>query len=76
MTDAKGDRSLRPHQQANVDSYLHIVERNAKGIVISGTKAIVTGCRFRLGAARSFSCGDAAPPNRTYSDSRRWKKER
>ncbi|HWI81653.1 4-hydroxyphenylacetate 3-hydroxylase family protein [Ramlibacter sp.] len=46
MTDAKGDRSLRPHQQANVDSYLHVVERHAKGIVISGTKAIVTGAPY------------------------------
>jgi 4-hydroxybutyryl-CoA dehydratase/vinylacetyl-CoA-Delta-isomerase len=46
MTDAKGDRSLRPHQQANIDSYVHIVERNAKGIVISGTKAIVTGAPY------------------------------
>lgn len=27
MTDAKGDRSLRPHAQANPDSYLHIVAR-------------------------------------------------
>jgi 4-hydroxybutyryl-CoA dehydratase/vinylacetyl-CoA-Delta-isomerase len=46
MTDAKGDRSLRPHQQANVDSYVHIVERSARGIVISGTKAIVTGAPY------------------------------
>ena len=46
MTDAKGDRSKRPHEQANTDSYLHIVERNAKGIVISGTKAIVTGAPY------------------------------
>jgi 4-hydroxybutyryl-CoA dehydratase/vinylacetyl-CoA-Delta-isomerase len=46
MTDAKGDRSLRPHEQANVDSYLHVVERNARGIVISGTKAIVTGAPY------------------------------
>jgi 4-hydroxybutyryl-CoA dehydratase / vinylacetyl-CoA-Delta-isomerase len=46
MTDAKGDRSRRPHQQANPDSYLHIVERNAKGIVISGTKAIVTAAPY------------------------------
>jgi 4-hydroxybutyryl-CoA dehydratase/vinylacetyl-CoA-Delta-isomerase len=46
MTDAKGDRSLRPHEQANVDSYVHVVERNAKGIVISGTKAIVTGAPY------------------------------
>ena len=51
MTDAKGDRSKRPHQQANVDTYLHIVQRNAlvngkRGIVISGTKAIVTGAPY------------------------------
>ena len=31
MTDAKGDRSKRPHEQANPDSYVHIVERNAQG---------------------------------------------
>ena len=51
MTDAKGDRSKRPHEQTNIDSYLHIVERNAlqngkRGIVISGTKAIVTGAPY------------------------------
>ncbi|NUZ06230.1 4-hydroxyphenylacetate 3-hydroxylase family protein [Piscinibacter koreensis] len=46
MTDAKGDRSRRPHQQANVDSYVHIVERSPAGIVISGTKAIVTGAPY------------------------------
>lgn len=46
MTDAKGDRSRRPHQQANPDTYVHIVERNGKGIVISGTKAIVTGAPY------------------------------
>jgi 4-hydroxybutyryl-CoA dehydratase / vinylacetyl-CoA-Delta-isomerase len=51
MTDAKGDRSKRPHEQANVDSYVHIIERNVRrngrlGIVISGTKAIVTGAPY------------------------------
>lgn len=46
MTDAKGDRSRRPHQQGNPDSYVHVVERNARGIVISGTKAIVTGAPY------------------------------
>lgn len=46
MTDAKGDRSLRPHQQGNADTYVHVVSRNAKGIVISGTKAIVTGAPY------------------------------
>ena len=43
MTDAKGDRSKRPYQQANPDTYVHLVERSAAGIFISGTKAIVTG---------------------------------
>lgn len=46
MTDAKGDRSKRPHKQGNPDTYVHIVERNGKGIVISGTKAIVTGAPY------------------------------
>jgi 4-hydroxybutyryl-CoA dehydratase / vinylacetyl-CoA-Delta-isomerase len=51
MTDAKGDRSGRPHQQANPDTYVHVVERNVlhngvRGIVISGTKAIVTGAPY------------------------------
>lgn len=46
MTDAKGDRSKRPHEQANPDSYVHVVEESGKGIVISGSKAIVTGAPY------------------------------
>ncbi|MEQ1696462.1 MAG: 4-hydroxyphenylacetate 3-hydroxylase N-terminal domain-containing protein [Hyphomicrobiaceae bacterium] len=46
MTDAKGDRSKRAGAQANTDSYVRIVERRADGIVISGTKAIVTGAPY------------------------------
>ncbi len=46
MTDAKGDRSLRPHQQANPDAYVHVVERRADGVLISGTKAIVTSAPY------------------------------
>ncbi|QNN55361.1 4-hydroxyphenylacetate 3-hydroxylase [Diaphorobacter ruginosibacter] len=46
MTDAKGDRSKKPHQQANPDTYVHVVSRDARGIVISGTKAIVTGAPY------------------------------
>ena len=63
MTDAKGDRSKRPHEQANVDSYVHIVERSGKGIVISGTKAIVTGApyvhEFLVMPCRNMSEADA-----------------
>jgi len=46
MTDAKGDRSRRPSQQRNDDSYVHIVERRPDGIVVSGTKAIVTSAPY------------------------------
>ena len=46
MTDAKGDRSKRAGDQANPDVYVHIKERREDGIVISGTKAIVTGAPY------------------------------
>lgn len=46
MTDAKGDRSKRPGAQLNPDVYVHIKERRADGIVIRGTKAIVTGAPY------------------------------
>ncbi|HVG05558.1 MAG TPA: 4-hydroxyphenylacetate 3-hydroxylase N-terminal domain-containing protein, partial [Burkholderiaceae bacterium] len=46
MTDGKGDRSLRPHQQPNLDTYVHIVERRPDGVVISGVKAIVTSAPY------------------------------
>ena len=46
MTDAKGDRSKRPGQQPNPDVYVHIKERRPNGIVIRGTKAIVTGAPY------------------------------
>ncbi len=46
MTDAKGDRSKRPGQQINPDVYVHVTERRRDGIVICGTKAIVTGAPY------------------------------
>lgn len=46
MTDAKGDRSLRPGKQQNRDVYVHIKERRKDGLVIRGTKAIVTGAPY------------------------------
>ncbi|WP_420465247.1 4-hydroxyphenylacetate 3-hydroxylase family protein [Panacagrimonas sp.] len=64
MTDAKGDRSLRPHQQGNADTYVHIVKRSKKGITISGTKAIVTGAPYMhellVMPCRNMSKQDAA----------------
>ena len=46
MTDAKGDRSKRPYAQPNPDAYLHIAERRADGVLLSGVKAIVTGAPY------------------------------
>ncbi len=43
MTDVKGDRSLPPHQQADPDLYVRVVEKNDKGIVVRGAKAHQTG---------------------------------
>ncbi len=64
MTDAKGDRSLRPGEQANLDVYVHIKERRPGGIVISGTKAIVTGApymhEFLVMPCRTHRAEDAA----------------
>lgn len=44
MTDVKGDRSLAPHQQADPDLFVRIVERTDDGIYVSGAKAHQTGC--------------------------------
>lgn len=43
MTDPKGDRSLRPGQQADPDLYLRVVKENSDGIVVRGAKAHQTG---------------------------------
>lgn len=43
MTDPKGDRSKKPHEQADPDLFVHIVERRDDGIVVRGAKAHQTG---------------------------------
>lgn len=64
MTDAKGDRSKRPGLQASPDVYVHIKERRPDGIVIGGTKAIVTGApymhEFLVMPCRTHTKEDAA----------------
>ena len=42
QTDSKGDRLKRPHEQPNPDAYVHIVEENADGIIVSGYKMSIT----------------------------------
>lgn len=43
MTDPKGDRSKRPHEQADPDMFMHVVERNDHGVFVTGAKAHMTG---------------------------------
>src|SRR5574344_284132 len=43
MTDPKGDRSKAPHDQADPDMYVHVVERRPDGIVVCGAKCHQTG---------------------------------
>lgn len=43
MTDPKGDRSLRPSQQADPDLFVHISKKDDKGIYVRGAKAHMTG---------------------------------
>lgn len=44
VTDAKGNRRLRPAQQDDPDMYVHVVDRNADGIFI-------TGCKMHISAS-------------------------
>src|SRR5262245_29254232 len=43
MTDPKGDRSKAPHQQKDIDLFLHVVRRDDSGIYVSGAKMHQTG---------------------------------
>ena len=43
MTDPKGDRSKAPHEQADPDLFLRVVERRPDGIVVRGAKMHQTG---------------------------------
>jgi 4-hydroxybutyryl-CoA dehydratase / vinylacetyl-CoA-Delta-isomerase len=43
MTDAKGDRNLRPAEQADPDQYLHVVKERKDGIIVRGNKLHQTG---------------------------------
>jgi 4-hydroxybutyryl-CoA dehydratase/vinylacetyl-CoA-Delta-isomerase len=43
ITDAKGNRALKPSQQTNKMQNLHVVETRADGVVISGYKVQICG---------------------------------
>ena len=48
MTDAKGDRLLRPSspEQVHPDFYVRVVDRNRDGIVVRGAKMHITGAAY------------------------------
>jgi 4-hydroxybutyryl-CoA dehydratase/vinylacetyl-CoA-Delta-isomerase len=80
MTDPKGDRGRAPHEQADPDMFVRVVERRADGVVIRGAKMHQTGCvnshwllvmpTMRLGEAdRDYAICAAIPvdhPGITY----------
>jgi len=43
MTDPKGDRGKRPHEQADPDLYLRVVSESSDGITVRGAKCHQTG---------------------------------
>lgn len=43
MTDPKGDRSLAPSKQKDLDLFLHVVEERKDGIIVRGAKTHQTG---------------------------------
>ena len=44
MTDPKGDRSKGPSEQIDPDLFTHVVDKDDRGIYVSGAKAHQTGC--------------------------------
>ncbi len=42
QTDVKGNRALRPHEQADPDLYLRVIEHRDDGIVVRGAKNHIT----------------------------------
>ncbi len=43
LTDAKGDRTKKPHEQEDKDVYLHLKEKRDDGIVVRGAKLMICG---------------------------------
>jgi len=76
VTCVKGDRMLRPSDpgQAHPDSYVRMVDKNSKGIVVRGAKMHITGaaycndifvipCRAMTDADADYAVAFAIPAN-------------
>jgi len=64
ITDAKGNRSLRPSQQANKDTNLHVKEVRPDGILIRGYKCQICG----VAAAHEIICTPGSGYGETEKD--------
>lgn len=76
VTCVKGDRMLRPSDpgQLHPDYYVHVVDKNSKGIVVRGAKVHITGaayaeeilavpCRQMVESDTDYAVAFAIPPN-------------
>jgi len=74
VMDPKGDRSLRPADQADKDLYLRVVEERKDGVVVCGAKAHQTGssnaheqlvlpCRAMREHEKEYAIAFAIPSN-------------
>lgn len=74
QTDVKGDRSKAPHEQADPDLYVHVVDTSDEGIVVRGAKAhtsltpncnevLVLPTRAMRAEDADWAVGFAVPPN-------------
>ena len=74
VMDPKGDRSLRPADQADKDLYLRVVEEKKDGVVVCGAKAHQTGltsahellvlpCRAMRDHEKEYAISFAVPAN-------------
>lgn len=43
LTDPKGDRTRKPHQQDDPDMFLRVIERRDDGVVVRGAKVMICG---------------------------------
>jgi 4-hydroxybutyryl-CoA dehydratase/vinylacetyl-CoA-Delta-isomerase len=64
ITDAKGNRSLRPSQQGNKDTNLHVKEFRPDGIVVRGYKCQICG----VAAAHEIICTPGSGYGETEKD--------
>ncbi len=65
-TDAKGDRSKRPHEQENPDAYLRVIETRDDGIIVRGAKQSITNTPY-VDEIIAVPCRFMGPEDKDYA---------